>query len=316
MKVPFSIYYMEIHQLQLLRELDELGSVTAVAETLFVTPSAVSQQLSQLQRSAGIPLTRKEGRTLVLTEAGKTLAEAGGQVIQAMAQARAALSAHLEAPSGTVTISAFHSAGQTLYGPLLAKVRSAGGPKLLLADEDVAEQDFPALTGRYDLVLAHRMSHAEPWKSANTTVRTLAEEPFDVALPPGHPLASRASLRPRDLIHEPWATSREGYSPAELLGVIAMLAGTAPEVIHRVNDYATVAAIVAGGGVLGLLPRYLATSALPAGVTLRPLEGITTRRKIDLLSRPESLARRSVQIVAEAVQQVVTELVASRAPLV
>lgn len=306
---------MEIHQLQLLRELDELGSVTAVAETLFVTPSAVSQQLSQLQRSAGIPLTRKEGRTLVLTKAGKTLAEAGGQVIQAMAQARAALSQHLEAPTGTVTISAFHSAGQTLFAPLIAKVQAANGPELLLADEDVAEQDFPALTGRYDLVLAHRMSHAPPWKSANTTASTLAEEPFDVVLPLGHPLASRSSLQPQDVMGEPWATSRDGYSPAELLGAISMLAGIPPRVNHRVNDYATVAAIVAGGHVLGLLPRYLATSALPHGVTLRPLVGISTRRKIDLLSRPENLVRRSVQIVAEALREVVNELVASRAPL-
>ena len=41
---------MEIHQLEMLRELGALGSVKAVAETLLVTPSAVSQQLAALQR--------------------------------------------------------------------------------------------------------------------------------------------------------------------------------------------------------------------------------------------------------------------------
>ncbi|NYE94970.1 DNA-binding transcriptional LysR family regulator [Psychromicrobium silvestre] len=299
---------MEIHQLQLLRELGELGSVTAVADTLFVTPSAVSQQLSQLQRSVGVPLTRKQGRTLVLTNAGRALAEAGGRVVQAMAQAEAAISEHLEAPNGTVTVCAFHSAGQTLYGPLIAAVRAAGGPELLLTDEDVAEHDFPALTGRYDLVLAHRMSHSGQWQSSNITATTLAEEPFDVALPAGHPLAAKLSLQPKDVIDEPWATSRAGYSPDDVLGGISMLAGTSPRVAHRVNDYTTVAAIVAGGGVLGLLPRHLATSALPSGVVLRPLEGITTRRKIDLLSRPENLARRSVRMVAEVLQDLLTEL--------
>lgn len=303
---------MEIHQLQLLRELGELGSVTAVAETLFVTPSAVSQQLAQLQRGIAVPLTRKAGRTLVLTNAGKALAEAGGKVVQAMAQAEAAISEHLEEPAGTVSICAFHSAGQTLFGPLLDRIAASGGPQLQLTDEDVAEHDFPALAGRYDLVLAHRMSHSGDWSSPGVTATTLAEEPFDVALPPGHPLAGRATLRPQDVAGERWAVSRAGFSPADVLNAVSMLAGEKPRVVHRVNDYSTVAAIVAGGGVLGLLPRYLASATLPAGVVLKPLNGIRTRRKIDLLSRPENLARRSVRLIADAVQSVVTDLVEAR----
>ena len=80
---------MEIHQLQMLRELGDLGSVKAVAEALMVTPSAVSQQLALLQKSVDVPLTRKEGRALVLTDAGRVLAEAGAAVVNAMADARA-----------------------------------------------------------------------------------------------------------------------------------------------------------------------------------------------------------------------------------
>ena len=72
---------MEIHQLQMLRELGDLGSVKAVAETLMVTPSAVSQQLALLQRSVDVPLTRKEGRALVLTDAGRVLADAAAVLV-------------------------------------------------------------------------------------------------------------------------------------------------------------------------------------------------------------------------------------------
>ncbi|MGB3374361.1 MAG: LysR family transcriptional regulator, partial [Microbacterium sp.] len=54
---------MELHQLQILRELGALGSVTAVADALRVTPSAISQQLAALQRGFRTPLTRKQGRT-------------------------------------------------------------------------------------------------------------------------------------------------------------------------------------------------------------------------------------------------------------
>lgn len=306
---------MEIHQLQLLRELGELGSVTAVAETLKVTPSAVSQHLTQLQRGIEVPLTRKEGRTLVLTEAGKVLAEAGGKVLHAMAQAEAAIGEHLEDAESTVSLCAFHSAGQTLFGPLIDKLKASAGPQLALADEDVSEQDFPALTGRYDLVLAHRMSHSGQWDSAGVVATTLAEEPFDVVLPAAHPLANRAVLRPQDVVGERWATSRSGYSPADLLTAVSMVTSEKPRVAHRVNDFSTVASIVAGGGVLGLLPRYLATAALPPGVLLKPLDGIRTRRKIELLSRPENSARRSVGLVAEALRTVVGELVQARSAM-
>jgi DNA-binding transcriptional LysR family regulator len=52
---------MDPRQLAVLRELGDRGSVTAVAAALFVTPSAVSQQLAALQRRAAVPLTECRG---------------------------------------------------------------------------------------------------------------------------------------------------------------------------------------------------------------------------------------------------------------
>ena len=312
---------MDVRQLQILRELGELGSVKAVAEQLLVTPSAVSQQLALLTRSAGVPLTRKEGRSLVLTDAGKVLAEAGGAVVRAMADARAAIGAYHDDPARTVSVCAFHSAGQALFGRLAARLAHGGGvaagggagraPRLRLADEDVPQHGFPALTARYDVVLAHRMAHSEAWPEDRLVVVPLAQEPFDVALPMGHPLAARASLTPAEVAGEAWVSSRPGYSPADVLATIAAVASRAPEVAHRINDYASVAAVVAAGGAIGLLPRHTASAlALSHSVVLRPLEGIATTRRIDLLIRPENARRRSVELVVEALRDVVAELVA------
>ncbi|WP_136609968.1 LysR family transcriptional regulator [Sinomonas albida] len=304
---------MDVRQLQILRELGELGSVKAVAEELLVTPSAVSQQLALLTRSAGVPLTRKEGRSLVLTDAGKVLAEAGGAVVRAMADARAAIGTYHEDAAGTVSVSAFHSAGQALFGRLAARLAAGtndvAAPRLRLADEDVPQHGFPALTARYDVVLAHRMAHSEEWPLDRLVVVPLVKEPFDVALPTGHPLAARPSLTAGDVAGEAWVSSRQGYSPADVLAAIGAVASHAPEVAHRINDYSTVAAVVAGGGVLGLLPRYTAAIGLPPGVVLRPLEGIATRRSIDLLIRPENARRHSVRAVTDALHGLVAEIV-------
>ncbi|WP_154605159.1 LysR family transcriptional regulator [Arthrobacter sp. AQ5-05] len=313
---------MELHQLQMLRELGELGSVKAVAETMSVTPSAVSQQISLLQRQVDTPLTRKDGRNLVLTEAGQVLADAGAEVINAMATAKAAIGAYQHDRHGTVSLSGFHSAGQALFGPLvrhLAGLRntldlddagaSGGVPGVQLSDEDVAQHDFPALTARYDLVLAHRMDHSPAWPENKIRVIPLAHEPLDIALAVGHPLAAKDALSADDVVQYPWVASRSGYSPADVLSAIGAVASRPVNVVHRINDYSTVAALVSTGDVIGLLPRYTSSPALNPGVTLRPLTGISTRRRIDLLVRPENLKRTSVMLVSQALQHVMADMV-------
>ncbi len=299
---------MEIHQLEMLRELGALGSVKAVAETLLVTPSAVSQQLAALQKTVEVPLTRKEGRNLVLTGAGQALADAGAGVVSALADARMAIGAYHGSPVAPVTLSGFHSAGQALFAPLARLLDGPDKPRILLSDEDVAQQDFPALTARYDLVLAHRMDHSPRWPEERVAVIPLAHEPLDVALPAGHRLAGQETVTAEDVAGEPWVTSHAGYSPADVLAAVAAVASRELNIVHRINDYSTVAALVAAGTVVGLLPRYTARPVLNPGLVLRPLEGISTRRRIDLLARPENLKRKSVMMVCEALQTIMTEL--------
>src|SRR6478736_4482443 len=100
---------MDPMRLRLLRELGDRGSVTAVAAALHISASAVSQQLAALQAGVPVPLTRKSGRRLVLTEAGEALAVAGSRVEEALAGAHAAVESFLRGPARTVSVSAFNS---------------------------------------------------------------------------------------------------------------------------------------------------------------------------------------------------------------
>lgn len=300
---------MELHQLQILRELGALGSVTAVADALHVTPSAVSQQLAALQRGVRTPLTRRHGRTLALTAAGRVLAEAGAEALDALAAARGALDAFEQDSAGVVTVSGFHSAGQALFGALLRDLAgSDDSPTVQLTDEDVAQSEFPALTARYDLVLAHRMEHSEPWPSQGVRSLTLVREPLDVAVAASHPLAARRAVTPADVAGERWVTSRIGYSPDDVLRAIAAVANIAPRVQHRVNDYATVAAAIAAGDAVGMLPRYTSRSVDDREIVRIPLLGVSTHRLIDVLARPETLRRRSVRLVVDGLERVMSRL--------
>ncbi|MEU3533783.1 LysR family transcriptional regulator [Streptomyces murinus] len=285
---------MDERQLRILRELGDLGSVSAVAEALHVTPSAISQQLRLLQRSIPVPLTERAGRRVVLTDAGHALAAAAIEVESALARARHAVADFAEQPAGVVSVAAFHSAASAFFPRLLHGLSGPDHPRLALADEDVAQDRFPALTRDHDLVLAHRLDHAPPW-ARTVTSATLLREPLDVALPVGHPLAAEPVLSPRDVADQPWITVHDGFPLMATIEAIAAFADRALDIVHRINEFTVVAEVVAAGGGVALMPRW--TARPHPGIVLRPLSGVHARRRIDVLHRPERTARKAVRTV-------------------
>lgn len=285
---------MDERQLRILRELGELGSVTAVAEALLVTPSAISQQLRLLQRSIPVPLTERHGRRLVLTDAGQALADAAVEVESALARARHAVEEFVGRPDGEVSVAAFHSAGAAFFPLLLRGLAGPGAPTVALADEDVPQEDFPRLTRAYDLVLAHRLDHAPPWPRT-VSVTTLLHEPLDVAMPAGHPLAAKRRVTPRDVADQRWITVHDGFPVMATIEAIAAAAGRRLHLAHRINEFAVVAEAVAAGGGIALMPRW--TMRPHPALVLRPLSGVQATRDIDVLCRPERTARKAVRTV-------------------
>lgn len=286
---------MDERQLRILRELGELGSVTAVAEALLVTPSAISQQLRLLQRAMPVPLTERQGRRLVLTDAGQALADAAIEVETALERARHTVAEFVDRPDGEVSLAAFHSAGSAFF-PLLLRggLTAPGGPQLALADEDVPQTDFPPLTRQYDLVLAHRLEYAPTWPRT-VSATTLLREPLDVAMPADHPLAGKRRLVPRDVADQPWITVHDGFPLMATIEAIATAAGHRLHLAHRINEFAVVAEAVAAGGGLALMPRW--TTRPHPELVLKPLSGVRARRHIDALYRPERTARKAVRTV-------------------
>ncbi|MEV7614100.1 LysR family transcriptional regulator [Streptomyces sp. NPDC089799] len=296
---------MDERQLRVLRELGELGSVTAAAEALRVTPSAISQQLRLLQRSVPVPLTERDGRRLVLTPAGRALAGAAVEVETALARARRTVDDFLGRTGGPVSVAAFHSAAAAFGPRLLSALSAPGSPRLALADEDVAQADFPRLTRSYDIVIAHRLDHAPPWPRS-VSVTPLLHEPLDVALPTGHPLAGKPELTAADVADEPWITTHDGFPLIAVIEAVAAAAGRRLHLAHRINEFTVAAELVAAGGGIALMPRW--TARPHPQVTLRPLTGVHSRRHIDALHRPERTARRAVQTVLTQLQTAATAI--------
>ncbi|MGP6176259.1 LysR family transcriptional regulator [Microbacterium sp. A196] len=109
---------MDPRRLRTLLAVARTGSIIAAAEELFITPSAVSQQLKQLQREAGRVLVMRTPRGTVLTPAGRIAAAAAEEIERVVGEATDLLQ-EVEGPSGTVRIGGLASVLRALVAPHL-----------------------------------------------------------------------------------------------------------------------------------------------------------------------------------------------------
>lgn len=297
---------MEPRQLATLRELRDRGSITAVATALRVTPSSVSQQLSALQRSAGVRLTRLDGRRTVLTDAGQALAAAAVDVEVALARARDAVNS-FAADRTTISLAAFPTAAISLFPRLLADP-DPGLPVVRFADEGGSAEDFARLTLSYDLVIGHRLHGSPPWP-ATLSVTPLLTEPLDLVCRVGHPLTELDAVGLADLVRTSWLGAHEGAPLEDAVRRLAGAGGRDPAVTHHIDDLAVTAALLRRTDDVTLVPRHLAT--LPRGLVAVPFRddlGASLTRRVDVLARPEVLARAGTGQVVDALLRASAEL--------
>lgn len=300
--------------LELLRELADRGSVTAVAAAQHRTPSAVSQHLKTLQRRLGAGLTERVGRGIRLTEAGHSLADAAIGVATALAEAEASWQRFRGAVEGSVSMAVFFSAGE-LFVPGLDERLAEAYPTVALRtfDEDVSQDDFAGLVADYDIVVAHRSDDTVPPPRRGLEVVQLLREPLDVGLPLDHPLAARPSVEPGEVIGETWVAPPVGFPIDRALVALAARAGRPARVSRRTTHLPLMEELVARGRGVALLPRFSTRLHASGRFALVPLRGLRAGRHIEALVRPDRAARRVVAVVLDELRAEAEAVAASGA---
>ncbi|MDX3109428.1 LysR family transcriptional regulator [Nonomuraea angiospora] len=252
---------LDPRKLHLLRELARRGTIAAVAEAVTFTPSAVSQQLSALEREAGVPLLERTGRTVALTPAGRLLVEHAHAVLEQLERASAALAAARGGPSGPLRIGAFPTAARVLLPPALVDLTGAHpGLVPMVSEIDPADVSAALRAGELDVALVHEYDFVPPVTDASIETEPLFSEPMY--------LTDRPSVA--DARADAWITDRPGTLCHAMAIRACQAAGFEPLVRHHIDDFDTVLAFVAAGQGVALVP-HLAAIDPPAGVTLTRL---------------------------------------------
>ncbi|MGA4955160.1 LysR family transcriptional regulator [Streptomyces lavendulocolor] len=268
----------DVKKLHVLRTLRDRGTVTATAEALLMTPSAVSQQLTNLSKQLGVRLLEAHGRRVRLTDAAHLVLRHAEAVFAQLERADAELTGYLRGDAGEVRVGAFSTAVPALVVPAVLRLRAAHpGLEVRVREAEAAEAYELLSAGQVDLALS-LAAHAPTARDPRFSRVPLLADPLDVALPAGHALAGAPGLRLADLSGERWIFGGSGPW-SEITRAACEAAGFVPEQAHSAAGWTAILAMVEAGMGIALVPR-MAAAERTSGVVMRVLETDQPRRHV------------------------------------
>ena len=251
----------------------DLGSISAAANVLGYTQSAVSQQLATLEREVGTPLVDRSQRPLRSTRAGALLRPHVERVLAALGGAEAVVE-DLRGDTARLRLAAFPSALSSFVPAAVRDLRRARSqPVVQVLQVETHEAIERLRGGDADLAVVHHMPGLAVPETAGLQRRRLLVDHLYVVLPEGHPLARRDAVSLTDLEPEPMILPRRDTPAGRFRSVLEHLcaqAGFSPRVAYELDDLPAAQAFVAAG--IAVVPMHgLILATLPPGVTARPL---------------------------------------------
>ncbi|HKS49445.1 MAG TPA: LysR family transcriptional regulator [Amycolatopsis sp.] len=290
---------LDVRRMQVLRAVVTSGSISATARNLGYTPSAISQQLSTLEREAGVRLLERVGRGVRPTPAGLLLSEHAELLSAQLSRAETELAELKAGRAGRLAIRYFATAGAALVPPAVATLhREYPGIRLDLKLLEPYDSMPAVVAGDADVAIV--VWHDKP--PAGVDLTHLLDDPYRVALPRAHPLVAKRVIDLAELADEPWVGNEVVPGPClDALLTACGAAGFAPNFVMNCEDYQTAQGFVAAGLGIGLVPVLGLGSPHP-GVVVRRVRRPEPIRSIHAAVGAHAMPRPAVRRFLEVLR--------------
>ncbi|WP_426118346.1 LysR substrate-binding domain-containing protein [Pseudomonas sp. DSP3-2-2] len=256
------------------------------AERLNMTQPPLSRQIQLLEHHLGVALFTRSTRSVALTAAGRAFFIEAQNLLERAQQAAAAAKRFAEGDIGSVTISFVGSAVYEFLPKVIAEARlKQPHVKISLEEMNTYQQHEAMRARRIDLGIVR-----SPLLQPGFATECLVREPFLLAVPSTHRLATSATVAVTDLDGEPFLMySHAAYPPFnELLTGMFRSARVAPQYVQWLGSSLTILALVNAGMGLALVPRC-AASVVFKGVTFREIDlGEGVQSELHLIWRSDN----------------------------
>jgi DNA-binding transcriptional LysR family regulator len=299
---------LDVKRLRILREVARAGSFSAAADALFLSQSAVSQQIATLEREVGMQLLDRTREGPKLTDAGRVLVAHADAAIARLDEAERELAAIAGLEGGELRLASFPTASATVLTEAVS-VFHRRHPKVRLGVADAEpEESLPQLRrGEIDLALTFDYPTIPAIDERDLDRTLLLTESMHLCLPAEHPLAARDVVPLAELRDEVWLCGSLPSTCGEVILSACRNAGFEPRVGFESDDYHVIQGFIAAGLGFTLLPD-LALATLRSGLVVRATDPPAPRRRVWAATRAEGARSPATSAMVEILVDVGEQL--------
>jgi LysR family hydrogen peroxide-inducible transcriptional activator len=242
---------MELHQLRYFCAVADTGSFSRAAEQSHVSQPSLSQQILKLEDELGARLFDRLGRSVRLTDLGKTFLPRARAVLRELEAARGDVVEGREYVGGPVTVGVIPTVAPYLLPPLLTSF-SRKFPQVQLT---VVEEITPVLLERVRAGTIDVAILALPIRGHEFDSFPVLTERLFAALPPKHKLSSRQSLSLKDLRAEPFLLLRDGHCFRDTAVAACDRARLHPRIVFESGQFSSILSMVGAGMGVSIVPE-------------------------------------------------------------
>jgi len=294
---------VDISRLRALRELANRQTITAVAQVLCLTPSAVSQQIAQLEEELGLPLTERRGRGVKLTYAGEVLVAHVDRILAVMDEAKSSLAQIHKEIAGTLRIAAFATAAAALMPAVINALRVSFPRLQIILVEMEPHEGLAALNSWVvDLAIVDDLTARLARMEENIEQVDLIDDDLYLVMANNHRLAGRESVTLDELAEEQWALDSATSFYGDFVLDLCRQAGFKPHVNAECRGAEIIEAMVAAGCSISIIPG-LRLSQMPSHLrAVRILPAV--RRRISAVFRKGEKSHPAIKAVIEELDRI------------
>jgi LysR family transcriptional regulator for metE and metH len=258
---------LDRHHLMILRAVDQQGSLTAAADTLYLTQSALSHSVRKLEQQLGTPVWQKEGRRLRLTQAGRYLLRLAERLLPQFEHAEAMMQQFASGQRGTLRIGMeCHPCYQWLL-----KIVNPYLQQWPDVDVDVRQKfQFGGMGALYgheiDLLVT-----PDPLHRSGLIFEPVFDYEQVLVVGPEHPLYGQHQVEPKQLLNDTLITYPVEPERLDIFNRFLTPAGCAPRRHKQIETTDIMLQMVAAGRGVAALPRWL-VSEYQQRLPLHPLQ--------------------------------------------
>ncbi|HWU69105.1 MAG TPA: LysR family transcriptional regulator [Stenotrophobium sp.] len=252
---------MDTQTLSAFVEVADSGSFSRAAATLHLSQPAISKRIAALEAQLGKSLFDRVGRSIKLTDAGRTLLPYARRALQDVEDGRRALSHLSDRVGGRLSIGTSHHIGLHRLPPVLrefTRLYPDVDLDIHFMDSEVACQSV--LAGKLELGIVTLPTQALP----HLEMRQIWPDPLTVVIAPEHPLAGKKRIALPELANYPAVMPDESTYTHRIVKAELKKHGVEPHVRLATNYLETLKMLVGIGLGWSVLPRSMLDSSILA----------------------------------------------------